>query len=350
MLRSSEQQVHVILGPTASGKSALAHALAKNIGAEIISADSRQIYRELDIGSAKPSPEALRDIRHHFINEKNIGETFTAGDFAIESRARIREIHSRGLPAVVTGGSTLYLEGLLEGFAELPPGNPEIRKKLLQELESIGKEELYKKLLQKDPQQAATLDATKTQRLIRSLEIIEITGVSVTELQAQGISAADLVNTLKEAELEKIISEFGEERFARRIAAAIVMHRARAKIATTKSLADIILRALPKGYTRGRIHPATRTFQAIRIAVNGELDALAQGLEVCFRALKKGGRLCVITFHSLEDRLVKNKFKSLDLQQEGVILTKRPLTASFEECAANPRSRSAKLRAIERVG
>ncbi len=186
MLRSSEQQVHVILGPTASGKSALAHALAKNIGAEIISADSRQIYRELDIGSAKPSPEALRDIRHHFINEKNIGETFTAGDFAIESRARIREIHSRGIPAVVTGGSTLYLEGLLEGFAELPPGNPEIRKRLLQELESIGKEELYKKLLQKDPQQAATLDPTKTQRLIRSLEIIEITGVSVTELQARG--------------------------------------------------------------------------------------------------------------------------------------------------------------------
>ncbi len=178
--------VHVILGPTASGKSALAHALAKKIGAEIISADSRQIYRELDIGSAKPSPESLRDIRHHFINEKNIGEPFTAGDFAIESRARIREIHRRGIPAVVTGGSTLYLEGLLEGFAELPPGNPEIRKKLLQELESIGKEELYKKLLQKDPQQAATLDATKTQRLIRSLEIIEITGVSVTELQAQG--------------------------------------------------------------------------------------------------------------------------------------------------------------------
>ena len=166
----------------------------------------------------------------------------------------------------------------------------------------------------------------------------------------QGISAADLVNTFKQAQLEKIISEFGEERFARRIAEAIVMHRAGARITTTKSLADIILRALPKGYTRGRIHPATRTFQAIRIAVNGELDALAQGLEVCFRALKKGGRLCVITFHSLEDRLVKNKFKSLDLQQEGVILTKRPLTASFEECAANPRSRSAKLRAIERVG
>ena len=168
--------------------------------------------------------------------------------------------------------------------------------------------------------------------------------------EAEGISAADMVNSLKQAQLEKIISEFGEERFAGRIAAAIVMQRARARITTTKSLADIILRALPKGYTRGRIHPATRTFQALRIAVNEELDVLSLGLEACFRKLKKGGRLCVISFHSLEDRLVKNKFKSLGLEQEGVILTKRPLVASDEECATNPRSRSAKMRAIERAG
>ena len=156
------------------------------------------------------------------------------------------------------------------------------------------------------------------------------------DAKSEGVSAAELVNTLKEAQLEKIISEFGEERFARRIAAAIVMQRAKAKITTTKSLADIILRALPKGYTRGRIHPATRTFQALRIAVNEELEALSLGLEVCFRMLKKGGRLCVISFHSLEDRLVKNKFKSLGFEQEGIILTKRPLVASDEECAANP--------------
>ena len=186
---TSDQAVHVILGPTASGKSALSLALAKKIGAEIISADSRQIYRELDIGSAKPSPESLRDIKHHFINEKNIGEPFTAGDFAIEAAERIHDIHRKGLRAVVSGGSTLYLQGLLEGFAELPAGNEEIRKKLLHELECGGKEELYKKLLLKDPEQAATLDPTKTQRLIRSLEIIEITGMSVTELQARGKKA-----------------------------------------------------------------------------------------------------------------------------------------------------------------
>jgi len=127
------------------------------------------------------------------------------------------------------------------------------------------------------------------------------------------------------------------------------MQRAKAKITSTKVLADIILRALPHGYTRGRIHPATRTFQALRIAVNEELEALSLGLEKCFRCLKPGGRLCIISFHSLEDRLVKNKFKSLSLEQEGIILTKRPLVASDEESAANPRSRSAKMRAVERV-
>ncbi len=164
----------------------------------------------------------------------------------------------------------------------------------------------------------------------------------------EGTTAADLVNTLKAQQLEKIIADFGEERFARRIAAAIVMHRARARIKSTKALADIILRALPKGYTRGRIHPATRTFQALRIAVNEELEVLSVGLEECLRALKPSGRLCVISFHSLEDRLVKNKFKSWAAQEQGVIMTKRPLTASDEECAANPRSRSAKLRAFER--
>jgi 16S rRNA (cytosine1402-N4)-methyltransferase len=169
------------------------------------------------------------------------------------------------------------------------------------------------------------------------------------DAQSQGLTAADLVNTLKEAQLEKIISEFGEERFARRIAAAIVATRARAKITTTTILADVILRALPGGYQRGRIHPATRTFQALRIAVNGELEELAAGLETCFKMLKKGGRLCIISFHSLEDRLVKNKFKLWGLSQEGLVVTKRPLTATDEECASNPRSRSAKLRAIERT-
>jgi tRNA dimethylallyltransferase len=183
---TAQPSVIVILGPTASGKSALALAVAKKIGGEIISADSRQLYRALDIGAAKPSPEELREVKHHFVNEKDIGEPFTAGDYATEAVKRIQDIHQRGIRAVVAGGSTLYLEGLIEGFADLPPANPEIRARLLEELEREGNERLFAKLLERDPDQAATLDPTKSQRLIRSLEIIEITGFSVTELQARG--------------------------------------------------------------------------------------------------------------------------------------------------------------------
>jgi len=185
-MRKNLPTVIVILGPTASGKSALALAIAKNIGAEIISADSRQIYRELDIGAAKPSLEVLQEVRHHFVNEKNIGELFTAGDFAINAVERIHDIHKRGRCVVVAGGSTLYLEGMLKGFADLPPADPEIRARLLMELERFGNAQLYERLYKSDPIQAATLDPTKSQRLIRSLEIMEITGKSITELQSSG--------------------------------------------------------------------------------------------------------------------------------------------------------------------
>ena len=188
---TAQPPVLVILGPTASGKSALALAVAKRIGGEIISADSRQVYRELDIGAAKPSPEVLGEVRHHFVNEKNIGELFTAGDFATEAVVRILDMHRRGKRAVVAGGSTLYLEGLIEGFADLPPADSEIRARLIDELERNGNERLFARLHVKDPVQAATLDPTKSQRLIRSLEIIEITGLSVTELQARGKQRQD---------------------------------------------------------------------------------------------------------------------------------------------------------------
>lgn len=188
--------VLVILGPTASGKSRLAFALARLTGGEIVSADSRQIYRELDIGSAKPPPQELHEVRHHFIDEKIIGEPFTAGHFAIEAQKRIRDILKRGKPVIVAGGSTLYLRGLLEGFSELPASNPEIRAKLQQDMKRLGRDYLYEKLLQRDPKQASTLDPSKTQRLIRSLEIIESSGVSVTELLEKGKKKFDGIHFL----------------------------------------------------------------------------------------------------------------------------------------------------------
>jgi tRNA dimethylallyltransferase len=179
----SDKPVLVILGPTASGKTELAFRIARKLGGEIISADSRQIYRGMDIGTAKPPQWMLEAVKHHFIDEKEIGEPFSAGDFAEQAAERIRELHQRGIKPIVAGGSTLYLEGLLKGFAELPPADPEVRARLTRELERHGAETLYRRLEALDPEQARTLDPTKTQRLVRSLEIIELSGETVTALQ-----------------------------------------------------------------------------------------------------------------------------------------------------------------------
>jgi 16S rRNA (cytosine1402-N4)-methyltransferase len=167
--------------------------------------------------------------------------------------------------------------------------------------------------------------------------------------QTQGPTAEDLVNSLKEEELSRIIFEYGEDRFARRIAKSIVWHRAEERIQTTNQLAKVVLKALPQGLTRSRIHPATRTFQALRIEVNKELEVLQEALRAWFNVLAPGGRMCVISFHSLEDRIVKNTFKFFAGEGSGLILTKKPIEPSDEESQSNSRARSAKLRCIERI-
>ncbi|MBF0479599.1 MAG: 16S rRNA (cytosine(1402)-N(4))-methyltransferase RsmH [Candidatus Omnitrophica bacterium] len=168
-------------------------------------------------------------------------------------------------------------------------------------------------------------------------------------MNSQGpVSAYELVNSLPEAELERIIREYGEDRFSKRIAKSICYHRAIAPIATTEDLRRVVSKAMPPGRAWQKIHPATRTFQAFRIAVNQELDVLNIGLRALIPRLKRGGRIVVISFHSLEDRIVKNIFKEEALAGHLQILTKKPLTPSDEEAQGNPRSRSAKLRAAER--
>lgn len=178
-----------------------------------------------------------------------------------------------------------------------------------------------------------------------------------------GATAADLVNTLSVEELTDILNRYGEEKFAFRIAKAIEKERQLSPITTTAKLAEIISAAVPAAARRDG-HPARKSFQAIRIAVNGELDALSEVLEKAFYRLKKGGVLAVITFHSLEDRMVKQTFASLTKgctcppdfpvcvcgkTPDGKLVTKKPVAPSAMEEKANPRSRSAKLRAIERL-
>ena len=178
-----------------------------------------------------------------------------------------------------------------------------------------------------------------------------------------GVSAADLVNGLEEVELARIIYEYGEERHSRRIASSIVRERKRGRITTTTQLARVVAGSKPSSRNE-RIHPATRVFQALRIAVNDELGRLTRALPQALEALRAGGRLAVISFHSLEDRIVKEflRAESRDcICPPGLptcvcghrasvrVLTRRPITASSEEVAANPRARSAKLRVAERL-
>ncbi|MBM4305416.1 MAG: 16S rRNA (cytosine(1402)-N(4))-methyltransferase RsmH [Deltaproteobacteria bacterium] len=162
-------------------------------------------------------------------------------------------------------------------------------------------------------------------------------------------TAADLLNALSPEELERILFEYGEERWAKRIAKAIVSEREQEPIQTTESLRRIIYRTIPKRFQSRRIDPATRTFQAIRIKVNEELENLKRVLESGWKVLSKGGRICIISFHSLEDRIVKEGFRRLEREGMMQIATKKPFVPSEEEQEKNPRSRSAKLRCAERI-
>ena len=160
-----------------------------------------------------------------------------------------------------------------------------------------------------------------------------------------GVTAQEIVNWWPQKELERMLKEYGEERFAKRIANEIVRSREEEPITSTLQLVSIVERAVPYWYQKRRIHPATKTFQALRIAVNDELNNLGRALPQAIEVLKPGGRLVVISFHSLEDRIVKNFLRENSRKGLLKVLTKKPVKPSAEEVKVNPRSRSARLRA-----
>lgn len=161
-------------------------------------------------------------------------------------------------------------------------------------------------------------------------------------------TARDIVNEWDEHVLADIIYGYGEERFARRIAKKIVEKRQEHPIETSKELSDLIVSAYPAAARHGRTHVATKTFQALRIAVNDELVAIEQLIEQGIEQLAPAGRLVIITFHSIEDRVVKHAFRAAQAAQRGTVLTKKPVSPSSEELEVNPRARSAKLRIFEK--
>lgn len=161
----------------------------------------------------------------------------------------------------------------------------------------------------------------------------------------QSFTAADIVNGWSEEDIANVLFGYGEERAARKIAKALVAARREKRIERTKELVAIIERVLPR---RGKTHPATKTFQALRIAVNDELTTVRTALPLLLSVLSSGGRLAVINFHSLEDRIVKDTFRSWQKEGKGMVCTKKPILPARTEYIANPRSRSAKLRIFEK--
>jgi len=163
------------------------------------------------------------------------------------------------------------------------------------------------------------------------------------------LTAATIVNSWPESELAHLIGKYGEERFARSIAKALVLARHRARIMTTFQLVAVIKEAVPVWYTKRRLHFATKTFQALRITTNDELTILAQTLPQAWSVLTLGGRLGIISFHSLEARIVKTFFQSLERSEEGSLVTKHALKPTYAEVKGNPRARSAQLRVIKKI-
>lgn len=183
-------------------------------------------------------------------------------------------------------------------------------------------------------------------------------------MSQSGPTAADLVNSLSREELSRILKEYGEEPYAWAIAGRIVAQRDKSPIETTSQLAEIIASAMPPAERRKNKNPSRRSFQAVRIAVNGELDALSEGLDAIFERMNPGGRFCIITFHSLEDRLVKQRFRKWCTactcppefpvcvcggKAKAKLITRKPIEATLQELEVNRRSRSAKLRIIEKL-
>jgi tRNA dimethylallyltransferase len=178
------KQLIVIAGPTATGKSALAVYLARLYETEIISADSMQVYKGMDIGTAKPSAEEMGGIRHHMISIVEPDTGFSVGEYVRLSRTVIEMLHGRGRIPVVAGGTGLYIRGLVDGLCELPEADPRIRKRLFEDEDRHGKGYLYSRLSEDDPVSAGRIESNDVVKIVRALEVFEIAGVPISKIQA----------------------------------------------------------------------------------------------------------------------------------------------------------------------
>lgn len=177
------RKVLVIVGPTCSGKSTISIPIALELDGEIVSADSRQIYKYLDIGTAKPSNEDLKKVKHHFISELEPDEDFSAGEYSKRARERINNIFRRNKQPIVVGGSGLYIESLIDGIFESPPVDKDLRRSLYEKYHKEGIGPLFEYLKKIDPDSAQKMIPGNVRRIIRAIEVFEITGIPISQLQ-----------------------------------------------------------------------------------------------------------------------------------------------------------------------
>lgn len=180
---SDHRSVLVLVGPTCSGKSVVAIDLANALNGEILSADSRQLYKWMDIGTAKPPQDVLRSVPHHFVDELDPTRDFNAGEFSMRGREIVEEIFSRGKVPIVVGGSGLYVQALVDGFFEGPSASPSLREQLYGRLEHEGAESMLEELRRIDPVAASTMLPSNTRRIVRALEVFRLTGSRISDLQ-----------------------------------------------------------------------------------------------------------------------------------------------------------------------
>ena len=189
-------QVLAVVGPTASGKTSLAIELAERLDTEIISADSMQFYRGMEIGTGTPSAEELARVQHHFVGHLEPSQEMSAGDFEVAARAVVRDLNARGKTAVVVGGSGLYIQALIDGLFEGPGKTPVVRERLHTEAEELGRESLYSRLESVDPEYAGRIERGDLRRIVRALEVYEVTGRPISQLylaQQESSTALDAV-------------------------------------------------------------------------------------------------------------------------------------------------------------
>jgi len=253
------RKVLVIVGPTAVGKTALALEIASRRDSEVVSADSRQVYKYMDIGTAKPTPEELEAVPHHFIDIKRPDEYYSAGQFAGEARSCVREILDKGKLPIVVGGSGLYIRGLVDGFSAPQIADEQVKRNLRHELERDGIAILYKRLCHVDPAAGERLHPTDTQRILRALEVFEISGRPWSEWLKLEARPADFAALCVGLSMER------EALYAR------IERRADAMISA--GLVAEVERLRELGY--GPEHNALRSvgYQQVLSFLEGEIDA-----------------------------------------------------------------------------